>query len=61
MRAHDLQHEVLLKFVEDANVVGFSFDKKGAITIWNRKIALLSGYSSGDVLGSQLEVNSTRI
>ena len=41
-------------FLPTANIAAFGVDKGGKVTLWNNKLASLSGYSANEVLGKPL-------
>jgi PAS domain S-box-containing protein len=46
----------VLNFIDEARLIIFCLDETGHISNWNRQIALITGYSSEDLIGSPLKV-----
>ncbi len=55
MKASALAGDVL-DFVHDARVLAFSLNISGNITVWNRQISSLTGYSNEEIVGSLFKV-----
>jgi PAS domain S-box-containing protein len=47
----------VLNFIDEARLIMFCLDETGHISNWNHRIAVLTGHSSEDLIGTPLQVN----